>query len=1088
MDKKKVNKPEQVLWLEEQLHCKFERFETQEELFDSGSTSYAINEYNEIVGLKFNNYCTSDISFLSNFANLLYLDFSWNEGIDISYLSELTQLTHLRFIENGIFDISSLSSLRSLTDLNIFGNYISDLSSLSNLINLTNLELSWNQILDISPLSNLINLERLSVGGNQILDFSCLSSLTNLTSLHLSDNICSDYSFLKNLKGLIRLNLDYNQISDISALSKLKKIKYLKLSHNNISDISSLSELEELINLNLDYNQISDISALSKLNKLASLNLSKNKISNISVLSELKKVLDLNISDNQVSDISFITELDLKYLSLNSNPISNAKDIIKIIQKEKLKGLDLYDNNIPYLPKELLGSHPSDNCLQDLRNYYQNQDFVPNKEIKVVILGNGMVGKSTLLKRFLNPTGDWETEIQIDVSKRTEGVAIERKEDFKLEGNEEINLNIWDFGGQEVYHGTHRLFLDKDAVYIIVWTLETDEQKEEIRQDLNYWLDYAQDLAIDSPIILVHSQIDKESEQDQDKIREQKMLGWNEKYKDNIIEEYLPFSAKEKIGVEELNKAIRKAIKDKLSDRVETKIPEKWSFLRDDLRKLRENEEDKKNEISKEDYLKECANYEIEESEAETVLTFLHRTGFLYYDTQLSNNIILNQTWAIEAIYEALKPKSIAKRAKGKLEYEDLESFWLEKNYSKTEAKTFIDFMVSSEICFCKEQQNYRELENPTFIVPHYLEEPSRFVTKWEKDNSFYIIYKPAFFHKGIAERFLSRLGRLSGENELWKDGIRIESQAFGDTEALITFDREKKEVNISTENYELLEAILKELNKILDEGSQTNPSEKVTFFYSLDGEGFVEGKKLLEQIKDGNYESNIRTQNDKLLKVKDFAEKFRLAQKSNVKQDQHPKQQEEDKNSLIEEAKNKKNTTVMNEKKPLKIFISYCSYDRKLRQTMENRLKVYLQGAKNDYETIWSDVELKVGDDWDKEIQDALNESTIGILLVSPDFLASEYCTGEELTIMLDKQENEDYLIVPILLRDCSFGNNEILKKMQLFKTYKNEYDIEDLNEINDLMPFEDLADIPKPQARLLNKYFKKLAQEIDDAVDSLK
>ncbi|WXA23210.1 toll/interleukin-1 receptor domain-containing protein [Bernardetia sp. MNP-M8] len=153
----------------------------------------------------------------------------------------------------------------------------------------------------------------------------------------------------------------------------------------------------------------------------------------------------------------------------------------------------------------------------------------------------------------------------------------------------------------------------------------------------------------------------------------------------------------------------------------------------------------------------------------------------------------------------------------------------------------------------------------------------------------------------------------------------------------------------------------------------------------------------------------------------------------------------------------------------------------------MENRLKVYLQGAKNKYETIWSDVELKVGDDWNKEIQDALNESTVGILLVSPDFLASEYCTGEELTIMLDKQKNENYLIVPILLRDCSFGNNDTLKKMQLFKTYKNEYDVEDLNEINDLMPFEDLADIPKPQARLLNKYFKKLAKEIDDAVDNL-
>jgi small GTP-binding protein len=600
-------------------------------------------------------------------------------------------------------------------------------------------------------------------------------------------------------------------------------------------------------------------------------------------------------------------------LFLNCNRISDVEIIKEIIKNKNLYDLCLYQNYIPYLPKELLGQSPIENCLQDLRNYYQNQDFVPNKEIKVVILGNGMVGKSTLLNRFLSPDGDWETEIQIDISKRTEGIVIKENVSFKLEDNKEVKLNIWDFGGQEVYHGTHRLFLNKDAVYIIVWALETDEQKEEIRQNLNYWLDYVQDLAIDSPVILVHSQCDKESEKNRKEINKQLDISEDPKYKSNIIENDLSFSAKTGEGLDKLNEAIKKAITTKLSARVETEIPEKWSLLRDDLRKLRENETDKKNEISYQEYIDKCKKRDIEQSEAETVLLFLHRTGFLYYDEKLSKNIILNQTWAIEAIYEALRPKGEVKKAKGIIKYEDLKDFWLHKKYTETEVKTFIDFMVSSEICFCKEQQDYKELENPTFIVPHYLEEPSRFVTKWEKESSFYMIYKPAFFHKGIAERFLSRLGRLSGENELWKDGIRIESQTFGKAEALITFDREKGNVKISSEKYELLEAIIKELNKILDEGSQTKPSEKVTFFYSLDGKEFVEKEELLKG-KELNADFVFTTEQKKV-DLKPILEKYNFGstQKTVSKESDFETEGKQNETLLRKEANNKKNSKETN-------------------------------------------------------------------------------------------------------------------------------------------------------------------------------
>jgi hypothetical protein len=167
-------------------------------------------------------------------------------------------------------------------------------------------------------------------------------------------------------------------------------------------------------------------------------------------------------------------------------------------------------------------------------------------------------------------------------------------------------------------------------------------------------------------------------------------------------------------------------------------------------------------------------------------------------------------------------------------------------------------------------------------------------------------------------------------------------------------------------------------------------------------------------------------------------------------------------------------------------IFISYSSIDRNLRQIFEQRLKVYLASAKNRFGTVWSDVEIPVGGDWNKEIQKALQESNIGILLVSPSFLGSKYCMGDEFKQMLDRRKSEGYTIVPVLLRECNFQNIEDLETIQFVKTYQGEYDVADLLKKDKLMPFDELAEIPVPKERLLNRYFLKVSAAIDHSVKS--
>jgi GTPase SAR1 family protein len=60
-----------------------------------------------------------------------------------------------------------------------------------------------------------------------------------------------------------------------------------------------------------------------------------------------------------------------------------------------------------------------------------------------------------------------------------------------------FHLNVWDFGGQDIYHCTHRFFLSKRSLYVLV----ADNRKDDT--DFNYWLNIIEQFAGDSPLLIV---------------------------------------------------------------------------------------------------------------------------------------------------------------------------------------------------------------------------------------------------------------------------------------------------------------------------------------------------------------------------------------------------------------------------------------------------------------------------------------------------------------------------------------------------------------------------------------------------------
>src|SRR3989454_10208811 len=103
----------------------------------------------------------------------------------------------------------------------------------------------------------------------------------------------------------------------------------------------------------------------------------------------------------------------------------------------------------------------------------------------------------------------------------------------------------------------------------------------------------------------------------------------------------------------------------------------------------------------------------------------------------------------------------------------------------------------------------------------------------------------------------------------------------------------------------------------------------------------------------------------------------------------------------------------------PLPIFISYAHEDELLRQQLGTHISLLRrQGLISE----WHDREILPGDEWAHEIDEHLQIASIILLLISPDFLASDYCYDIEMQRALERHQRGEARVVPILLRPCDW------------------------------------------------------------------
>jgi hypothetical protein len=111
---------------------------------------------------------------------------------------------------------------------------------------------------------------------------------------------------------------------------------------------------------------------------------------------------------------------------------------------------------------------------------------------------------------------------------------------------------------------------------------------------------------------------------------------------------------------------------------------------------------------------------------------------------------------------------------------------------------------------------------------------------------------------------------------------------------------------------------------------------------------------------------------------------------------------------------------------KPISLFLSYVHEDEGLREELTNHLALLEHQG---YISGWSERKMSAGSEWKGQIDEHLESARIILLLVSPDFMASDYCSDVEMKRALERHKANEARVIPIILRHVNWRQGPFAK-----------------------------------------------------------
>ena len=344
--------------------------------------------------------------------------------------------------------------------------------------------------------------------------------------------------------------------------------------------------------------------------------------------------------------------------------------------------------------------------VETLRIWFEKRESAPQSgiveeqtvngigEIKVIFLGDGEVGKTRTIRRILRDGEQFKY-----TEDRTPGILISDK--IERINDRDIKIHFWDFGGQDIFYSTHRMFMTQQTVYVILLNARESNLDERAR----YWLYNVLHFAgKDVPVLLVINKTD---------LNEDAYLSSSlrDEYKKNI--RGVSYLSNETFGRDEFKKAIIEPLYRIIGEMksVTTDFPESWRLLADSMQKnnasfLRENDVRK---------MLPDSMGKINSKELGDLLEWFNRIGvsFCYRgDMGLADFIVLNPHWVTNAIYIILANGRKYTRH-GLIKSDDLSELLLEEKESNSEDRT----EEPNEIICVDPTIHYRDLGEVSFVL-----------------------------------------------------------------------------------------------------------------------------------------------------------------------------------------------------------------------------------------------------------------------------------------------------------------------------------------------------------------------------------
>ncbi|MEV5820988.1 COR domain-containing protein [Micromonospora haikouensis] len=535
-------------------------------------------------------------------------------------------------------------------------------------------------------ISELANLERLYLIHNRLESLPPgIGHLVNLTELDVRNNVLTSLpKEIGELRKLEELYLDDNKITALPPeIGRLSELRELDLDGNQIEALPpELFRLRNLEQLDLRNNNLTHLPAeIGQLTNLRRLYLSNNKLrglpSEIGLLAKLDKLeLDGNLITELPRELAQLLGRSISF-SIARNPLADPlPDLVS-------RGLDALDAYLRSL-----------------------EDAVPHYEGKVLVVGEGAVGKTSLIAAL-------QDDEFIGNRSTTHGLEIHplilNHPDLDLD----MIVRAWDFGGQEVYRITHQFFFSRRALFILVWNARKGQEQSEVEG----WLSRIRlRVGHEARAILVPTHCDERNpEIDLEQLKQEFP---------NMLSGQFPVDNRSGRGISDLRAEIAKEAS--VLPQMGRLLSPRWIAARDDVLARYKSEP----QISWADFVEACKAQQLDEEETVTLAELLHDLGHIIYygdDEGLRDIVVLNPEWLTKAIGYVLEDGP-TRASSGVLDHARLRTIWQDREegdvYPARQHPYFLRLMEKFDISYRLEDREKKSLIAQ--LVPH-----SRPVLPW---------------------------------------------------------------------------------------------------------------------------------------------------------------------------------------------------------------------------------------------------------------------------------------------------------------------------------------------------------------------